>query len=91
MVFLMTPAPFHRLAEDGRETERLCQLTVTMILAALAALALGLAADAYVVTVVVTKNSIAAVCACLAAAAISLAVWFAYPIVARSQATSTTP
>jgi hypothetical protein len=83
MVLLMTPAPFHRLAEDGRETERLCRLSVTMIVAGLAALALGLAADVYVATAVVTKSSAAAICAATAAGAIGSSIWFAYPLVSR--------
>jgi formate hydrogenlyase subunit 3/multisubunit Na+/H+ antiporter MnhD subunit len=86
MVFLMTPAPFHRLAEDGQETERLCRLTVTMIVLALAALALGLAADVYVATMVVMKNSAAALVAAGSAAAIGVAVWFVYPLLSRRSA-----
>ena len=83
MVLLMTPAPFHRLAEDGRETERLCRVTVTMIVLALGALALGLAADVYVATMVVVKDSLVALFAALAAAAVGLSVWFVYPLLAR--------
>ncbi|HEY2050030.1 MAG TPA: DUF6328 family protein, partial [Caulobacteraceae bacterium] len=57
MVLLMTPAPFHRLAEDGRETERLRRLTVRMILGALAALAVAFAADLFVAIDIVTGRS----------------------------------
>lgn len=85
MVLLMTPAPFHRLAEDGRETERLCRLTVTMIVLALGALALGLAADIYVAAMVVTKNGAAAAAFAAAAAVFALSVWFVYPLVCRAR------
>ena len=83
MVFLMTPGPFHRLAEDGRETERLCRLTRTMILLALAALAFGLAADIYVATMVVMNSSTAAFSAAGLSAAIGISIWFLYPMAVR--------
>jgi len=85
MVFLMTPAPFHRLAENGRETERLCRLTQTMIILALATLAFGLAADVYVATMVVMNNSAAALSAAGLAAAIGISVWFLYPLAVRQR------
>jgi hypothetical protein len=83
MVLLMTPAPFHRLAEDGRETERLCRLTVRLIALALAALALAVALDVYVAVMAVMNNSLAASLAAALAATLALAVWFAYPLMAR--------
>ena len=86
MVLLMTPAPFHRLAEDGRETERLCRLTVTMIVLALGALAFGLAADVYVATMVVVGRSVVAIAAAVGAATIALLIWFAYPMLSRRRA-----
>jgi hypothetical protein len=88
MVLLMTPAAFHRLAEDGRETDRLCRLSVTMIVLALGALALGLTADVYVATMVVTRDSTAALAAAAAAAAVAFSIWFIYPLARRGRGAS---
>lgn len=85
MVLLMTPAPFHRLAEDGRETERLRRLTVRVILGALAALAAAFAADLFVAIDIVTGSARLAFVGGLAAAAIIAAIWFAWPLARRGR------
>jgi hypothetical protein len=86
MVLLMTPAPFHRLAEDGHETERLRRLTVRMIVAALAALAVAFAADLFVAIEIVTRSTDLALGGGLAAAAAIAAVWFVWPLSRRGRA-----
>ena len=85
MVLLMTPAPFHRLAEDGRETERLRRLTVRMIVGALAALAAAFAADLFVAIEIVTGRTGLALGGALAAGAAIAAIWFVWPLSRRGR------
>ena len=85
MVLLMTPAPFHRLAENGRETERLRRLTVRMIVGALAALAAAFAADLFVAIDIVTGRTGLALGGALAAAAVIVAIWFVWPLSRRGR------
>src|SRR5207237_672241 len=49
IVLLMAPAAFHRIVEDGQDTERLHHFSSAMVLCALVPLALGIAGDSYVV------------------------------------------
>jgi Family of unknown function (DUF6328) len=86
MILLMTPAPFHRLAENGRETERLRGLTVRMIIGALAALAVAFAADLFVAIDIVTRSTGVALGGALFAAAAIAAVWFVWPLSRRGRA-----
>lgn len=85
MVLLMTPAPFHRLAEDGQITERLRRLTVRMIVSALVALAAAFAADLFVAIEIVTQSTGLAVGGAVAAAAAIAAVWFVWPLARRGR------
>lgn len=85
MVLLMTPAPFHRLAENGRVTERLRRLTVSMIVSALVALAAAFAADLFVAIEIVTQRTDLAVGGALTAAAAIAAVWFVWPLTRRGR------
>ncbi len=91
MILLMTSAPFHRLAEDGRDTERVCRFTARLILAALALLGAAFATDAYVVTSVITADASLALAAALAAAIASAILWFAWPLAARRWGAGSAP
>jgi hypothetical protein len=96
MILLMTPAPFHRLADAGKDSERTCRVGVACILGALATLAFGIAADAYVAISVVTKSAGAALAGGLVAASAGLGLWFAVPLArrrgeARRRSRSATP
>lgn len=83
MILLMTPAPFHRLADGGKDSERTCRVGAACILGALATLAFGIAADAYVAISVVTKNAGAALAGGLVAATAGLGLWLAVPLARR--------
>jgi hypothetical protein len=91
MILLMTPAPFHRLAEGGRDSERACRVGAACILSALVTLALGIAADAYVAISIVTKSGGAAIAGGLVAAAGGLGLWFAVPLARRRGETHRRP
>jgi MFS family permease len=86
MILLMMPAPYHRLAEHGENTERFERVAAFLILTALVPLALGVAGDVYVVVTAVWHGTglaagIAGFCAFLMAA-----VWFGVPLAARLRA-----
>ena len=83
MILLMTPAPYHRIVEDGDHTERFDKLGVRFVLAALVPLALGLAGVFYVVLEKVTENPALALTGALVAVGGSLALWFGVPLITR--------
>ena len=87
MVLLMTPAPYHRLAERGEHTERFDRVGVRLVLAALVPLALGLAGDFYVVLEKVSGSGGLALAGAAAVAAGSLVLWFVVPVAGRRHAT----
>src|SRR5438270_9954971 len=49
VILLMTPAAYHRIVEDGENTEHFHRFASVMLLSALVPLALGIAGDFYVV------------------------------------------
>lgn len=78
VVLLMLPAAFHRLAENGEISERLHRVSSRALLAAMTALALGIACSVYVV---VQKTMGAASVAALSSGGwllVSLTTWFGY-------------
>lgn len=83
MILLMTPAPFHRLAERGEDSERTRKVAVVCVLVALATLGLGVAADCYVAASIVTGSPEAALAAGVLAAVAGAVLWFAVPLLAR--------
>ena len=84
MILLMTPAPFHRLAERGEDTERFERVATWFVLASLPLLALGVAGDAYVVLAAVSGRAgglaLAMALACVFG---MVALWFGVPLAAR--------
>ena len=76
MVLLMTPAAFHRIVEEGEETERFHHFASRMMLAALVPLALGVSGDLFVVARKLTDSVPLALGLALGATVICLSVWF---------------
>ena len=83
MILLMAPAPFHRIAENGEDTERACRVGVRLTLSGLALLGAALACDVYVAVLIVSASSSLAAALASAAAAILLIAWFGLPVVRR--------
>jgi hypothetical protein len=85
MVLLMTPAAYHRLVEQGEETEHFHRFASKMLVAALVPLALGLSADVYVVVQKVTDSQLVSVVSALVILAIFWELWFGLTLYRRTQ------
>jgi hypothetical protein len=83
MILLMTPAPYHRLAENGENTTHFERVGTTFVLAALVPLALALAGDLYVVLEKALQNAQFALFGALATVGCALVLWFGVPLLAR--------
>jgi hypothetical protein len=85
IVLLITPASYHRLVERGEETEHFHRFASKMLVAALVPLALGLAADVYVVVQKVTESQLVSVVSGLVVLAIFWELWFGLTLYRRTQ------
>jgi hypothetical protein len=83
IVLLMTPAAWHRIAEEGADSERFHVLTSRFLLAALVFLGLGVAGDVYVVCVQASRAPGLAAAAAAASLIILWGLWFALPLSRR--------
>ncbi|HEX8355143.1 MAG TPA: DUF6328 family protein, partial [Pyrinomonadaceae bacterium] len=85
IVLLITPAAYHRLVEQGEETEHFHRFASKMLVAALAPLALALASDVYVVVQKVTESQLVSVVSALVVLAIFWELWFGLTLYRRTQ------
>jgi amino acid permease len=85
IVFLMTPAAYHRIVERGEETEHFHRFASKMVVAALIPLALGLCGEVYVVVQKVTQSQLVSVVAALVMLAIFWELWFGITLYRRTQ------
>ena len=85
VVFLMTPAAYHRIVEQGEETEHFHRFASRMVIAAMVPLALGLCGDVYVVVQKVLDSTLVGVVAALVVLALFWELWFGLTIYRRTQ------
>ena len=85
-LFLMAPAAFHRIVENGEDTERFHTFASVMVLAAMGALAPAFAFDLAIVTRKLTGEVAPAVAAGVAALACFYGAWFGLTLVLRARA-----
>jgi len=83
IILLMTPAAYHRIVEQGEQTERFHRFASRILLWSLVPLALGISGDFYVVAHKVTESGI--ISGALAALALITlyGLWFGYTIQQR--------
>jgi cobalamin synthase len=81
MSLVMTPAAYHRIAERGRLSSRFAELASWLIAAAMAPLALSIALDAFVVSVVIAGNLLGGAIIGAILAMMFVAMWFVWPAV----------
>ena len=85
IVLLITPAAYHRLVEEGEETEHFHRFASKILIAALVPLALALAADVYVVVQKVSDSQLISVVSSLVVLAVFWELWFGLTLYRRTQ------
>jgi DMSO reductase anchor subunit len=85
IVLLITPAAYHRLVEEGEETEHFHRFASKILIAALVPLALALAGDVYVVVQKVSESQLISVVSALVILAIFWELWFGLTLYRRTQ------
>jgi uncharacterized protein DUF6328 len=83
VVLLMSPAAYHRIAEEGEETERFHRVASRFIVAALVPLALSMSAELGIVAYRLTESVGRSVALGGAALVVLLGAWFGFSLVAR--------
>jgi hypothetical protein len=79
----MTPAAVHRIAEHGDASQRFYTFAGTMVLAGLAALAVALSSEVYVVFLKVTASQQWSILVATCAMLCLFAFWYALPLLLR--------
>jgi magnesium-transporting ATPase (P-type) len=87
MILLMTPAALHRQSFGGNDSESFLRLGSVFVIAASLPLALGIAADVYVVFLKVTRSATITAATSLALLLAMLLLWYLYPIWLRARRT----
>ncbi len=85
VILLMTPAAYHRIVDHGEETERFYRVASAFVLAGMVAVAVGLAADLYVVAEKVLDSPAVAGAVAAAALATCLGLWFGLTLALRAR------
>jgi hypothetical protein len=83
VVLLITPAALHRIVWAGEESEEVLRIGSRITILALLPLALGMAADAYVVLARITGESMGAAIAAVLVLLVLLGFWYAWPLADR--------
>jgi Family of unknown function (DUF6328) len=84
VIVLMAPAALHRLSFGGEDSEAFLQLGSGLVIAAPMLLALGIAAELYVVFHKVLENSVLALITSLSGLLVMTAFWYIVPLGLRS-------
>jgi hypothetical protein len=79
-ILLMTPAALHRQSFGGNDSHTFLRLGSAFVIAASLPLALGIAADVYVVFLKITHSVAATLAAALASLLAMLLLWYVYPM-----------
>ena len=85
ILLLMTPAAYHRIVEQGEETEHFHKVASRLLLAATMPLALGLTGDCFVVVRKVLNSIPAALVAAGLNLLLCLGLWFGFSLVQRAR------
>ena len=85
-VLLMTPAAFHRIVEQGEDTERFYGVANRLILTAMVPLALACSMEFYIVAAKITHSDAFACTVSGSLFLYFLILWFGYPYYLRKRA-----
>jgi DMSO reductase anchor subunit len=84
-VLLMTPAAYHRIVERGEETEHFHRFAGRLVLAAMAALALGICGEIFIVVNKVLNSLLVSIVALVVTLAVFYELWFGLTVYRRTQ------
>jgi len=84
-ILLMTPAALHRQSFGGDDSELFLRLGSAFVIAASLPLALGIAADVYVVFLRITHSTVITLAASLTLLFAMLLLWYLYPMWLRAR------
>jgi hypothetical protein len=84
-ILLMTPAAYHRIVEEGEDTEHFHQLASRFVLAAMAVLALGIIINFYIVVQKVTASLSLAFVSAVIMLLLFYGFWFGYTLYQRQR------
>ena len=85
VILLMAPAAYHRIVEEGEDTEHFHKIASRFLIASMIPLALGICGDLFVVVRKVTESATAAIICAALALLFFYGLWFGYTIYRRSQ------
>lgn len=85
VILLMTPAAYHRIVEEGHDTEHFHRVASRFLIAAMIPLALGICGDLFVVVRKVTESATAAIISAALALLFFYGLWFGYTIMRRAK------
>ena len=84
VTLLMTPAALHRITFGGESDPTFFRIGSGLVIAAAFPLALGIAADIYVVFLKISDQAGIALAAAISSLLVLLGLWFAYPVWRRT-------
>jgi len=85
MILLMTPAAYHRIAEQGEDTEAVHKVASGFLLAAMVLLPLGICGDVFIVFSKVTDSAVLATAASGVMLLFFYGLWFGFTAYRRGQ------
>jgi hypothetical protein len=85
IIFLMTPAAYHRIVEQGEDTEHFHRFAGRALIAAMIPLALGITGDLFVAMRKVTDSAMLAGLAALLSLMTFYGMWFGYTMYRRTK------
>jgi hypothetical protein len=84
VVLLMAPAAYHRIVEEGHDTEHFHRVASRFLIAAMIPLALGICGDLFVVARKVTESATFGIISAAAMLLFFYGLWFGYTIYRRN-------
>ncbi len=85
VILLMAPAAYHRIVEQGEDTEHFHTVASTLLLIAMIPLPMGICGDLFVVIRKVTESTVAGIMGAGGALVLFYGLWFGFTAYRRSQ------
>jgi cytochrome bd-type quinol oxidase subunit 2 len=85
VILLVTPAAYHRIVEEGHDTEHFHRVASRFLIAAMIPLAMGLCGDIFVVVRKITESVTAAIISATLALLFFYGLWFGYTMMRKAK------